>query len=256
MKNKTCILYCNCGAGIISEEKQKKLKHNFEEIQADVYELHDLCACSISEKDFLNDIGKTYENKFVVACYPRAVKNLLKQNDIDFGEFEILNFRVTSAEQIKNKIISDFQLSLGISNYQVKKSELKVPAWFPIIDKSLCTLCGQCSRFCLFGVYSYNKKSLNVVNPLACKNNCPACGRTCPASAIIFPRLPENSVLSGAEPNKEKVEKPDGNGSLFTLLNERNSARKNIFRQGFVKLAEEERNKALEELKKGFTKKE
>ena len=257
MKNKTCILYCNCGAGLISEEKQEKLKQNFEKIQIDVYELHDLCACSLTEKNFLNDIGKTYQNKFVVACYPRAVKNLLSQNGIDFGEFETLNFRESTVDQINDKLLNDFHLSSGNANYQIKKSPLKVPAWFPVIDHSSCTLCGQCSRFCLFGVYEYNKKSLNVVNPLACKNNCPACGRTCPASAIIFPRLPENSVLSGAEPNEEKItQKPEGNGGLFVLLNERNNARKNIFRQGFIKLAEEERNKALEELKKGLNKKE
>ncbi|NQU51254.1 MAG: hypothetical protein HQ522_01820 [Bacteroidetes bacterium] len=256
MKNKTCILYCNCGAGIISEEKQEKLKQSIGKFQTDVYELHDLCACSLTEKDFLNEVGKTYQNKFVVACYPRAVKNLLKQNKIDFGDFETLNFREASAEQINEKLKNDFNLSLGNASYQIKESKLKVPAWFPIIDNSLCTLCGQCSRFCLFGVYKFNKKSLNVVNPLACKNNCPACGRTCPASAIIFPRLPENSVLSGAEPNNEKVQKQEGNGSLFVLLNERNSARKNIFRQGFIKQAEKERNKALEELKKGLNKKE
>jgi ferredoxin len=129
----------------------------------------------------------------------------------------------------------------------VQISKLDVPAWFPVIDQSLCTLCGQCARFCMFGVYAYDKKSLTVVNPLACKNNCPACGRTCPASAIMFPRLAENSVLAGAEPGEKKTAVTGKEAGLFVLLNERNQVRRNIFRQGVIKMAEAERKKALEE---------
>ncbi len=254
--NKTCVLYCSCGAGLFSVEESGRLAQALNNFQLDIYELHDLCALSINEKEFLKTIGKKYDQKIVIACFPRAVKNMLKQSSIDFGKYEVINFREERVEKIIDKLDNQFNLPVGSANYQIKESELKVPAWFPVIDSSLCTLCGQCSRFCLFGVYKFNKKSLNVVDPLACKNNCPACGRTCPASAIIFPRLPENSVLSGAVPNNEKVQKQEGNGSLFVLLNERNSSRKNIFRQGFIKQAEKERNKALEELKKGLNKKE
>jgi len=102
----------------------------------------------------------------------------------------------------------------------------------------------------LFGVYSYDKKSLKVVDPLACKDNCPACGRTCPTQAIMFPRLAENTVLAGAEPGEKKVSVDKS--SLLTTLNQRNQNRKNIFRQGVVAQAEEERRKALEEFKMGM----
>jgi len=252
--NKTCVLYCSCGAGIFPEKESGQLTKALNNLQLDIFELHDLCALSINEKEFLRSIGKEYDQKIIIACFPRAIKNILKQGDIDFGKYEVINFREESVEKIINKLDNQFNLPAGNANYQIRESQLKVPAWFPVIDHSLCTLCGQCYRFCLFGVYKFNKKSLSVVNPLACKDNCPACGRTCPASAIIFPRLPEKSVLSGAEPSNEKTQKPEGNSSLFVLLNERNNTRRNIFRQGFIKQAEAERNKALEDLKKELNK--
>ncbi|MFW5754968.1 MAG: 4Fe-4S binding protein, partial [Tangfeifania sp.] len=140
-----------------------------------------------------------------------------------------------------------FQIPKGEARYQVQASDLDVPAWFPVIDESRCNLCGKCARFCLFGVYSYNKKSLKVVDPLACKDKCPACGRTCPTEAIMFPRLDENTVLAGAEPGEKKM--TIDKGSLLTTLNQRNQNRRTIFRQGVVQQAEEERKKAIAEFK-------
>ena len=255
MINNTAILFCRCGAGTISSEKSDELARTFQKFEADVYELRDLCALSVHEKDVLETMGKKYERKIIVACYPRAIRNMFRQSDVDFGDFEVLNFKELSVSQIVEKLEGECQLLEGEANFQIQISELGVPAWFPVIDESLCTLCGQCARFCLFGVYSYNKKSLKVVNPLACKNNCPACGRTCPASAIMFPRLDEKSVLAGAEfGDEQKVSNPK-QGSLLFTLNERNQVRKNIFRQGVVQLAQEERKKAMEEFKKDISKK-
>ena len=251
-----CILFCRCGAHVISEGKTDQLAEAFHKLDADVYELRDLCALSVNEKDVLQMIGEKYKRKVIVACYPRAVKNMLQQAGVDFGEFEVLNFKELSVEQILTKLKEEHQVQEGEARYQVQISELDVPAWFPVIDESLCTLCGKCARFCLFGVYSYDKKKLTVVNPLACKNNCPACGRTCPTSAIMFPRLAENSVLAGAEPKEKRAGATGKEGSLFVLLNERNQSRKNIFKQGVVQMAEEERRKALEEFKKSIRKKE
>jgi heterodisulfide reductase subunit A-like polyferredoxin len=241
----SCVLFCRCGAGVISSEKADQLAGAFHQLDTDVYELHDLCALSVHEKDVLQTIGDKYARKLVVACYPRAVKNLFRQAGVDFGEFEVLNFKELSTGQIVETLKTEYQLQEGKARYQVQISKLDVPAWFPVIDQSLCTLCGQCARFCLFGVYAYNKKSLTVVNPLACKNNCPACGRTCPTSAIMFPRLAENTVLAGAVPGEKKTAVTGKEAGLFVLLNERNQVRKNIFKQGVVQLAEMERRKAL-----------
>ena len=252
--NNTAILFCRCGAGVISSGKSDELAAAFQKFDTDVYELRDLCALSVHEKDVLQTIGKNYKRKLIVACYPRAVRNMFTQFGVDIGEFEVLNFKELSVYQIVEKLEGEYQLPKGEAQYQIQISELGVPAWFPVIDESLCTLCGQCAKFCLFGVYSYDKKNLKVVNPLACKNNCPACGRTCPASAIIFPRLDEKSVLAGAElGEKQDVSKPK-QGSLLFTLNERNQVRKNIFKQGVVQLAQEERKKAMEEFKKDIRK--
>ena len=251
MKQKNCLIYCNCGAGIITDEKKSSLAESLKKQNTEVFELHDICAISINEKDFLNSLENDYNKKFIVACYPRAIKNIFVQNNITFSNYEVINFRKLTAEKIIEALEENLEESSVLPKYEIKKSSLDVPAWYPVIDKSRCTLCGQCARFCVFGVYKFNKKSLEVVNPLSCKNNCPACGRTCPASAIIFPRLPENSTLSGAEPgseeNKTKSVPKEG---LFTLLNERNSGRRNIFKQGIMQQAEAEKLKAIEEFKK------
>lgn len=247
MENRSCILFCRCKAGIINPESLDRIAFGLKNLAADVFELHDLCALALHEKDFLNKLGKEFHQKIVIACYPRAIKNMFRQNGIEMGSFEVLNFKVLESETILSKLGNDFQIEKGEARYQVQISGLDVPAWYPVIDESLCTLCGKCARFCLFGVYSFDKKSLKVVEPLACKNNCPACGRTCPASAIIFPRLAENTVLAGDEPNGSKIALD--RGSLLSALNARNQNRRNIFRQGVVEQAEDERRKALEEFK-------
>ncbi|MCE4565461.1 4Fe-4S binding protein [Maribellus sp. CM-23] len=250
MERKTCVLFCRCKAKVISSESLDKMAEGLRNFDTDVFELQDLCAMTIHEKDVLNTIGKAFQQKIVVACYPRAVRNMFRQNGIEMGDVEVLNFKELSAEKIFAKLENDYQIQKGEARYQVQITDLNVPAWFPVIDESLCTLCGKCARFCLFGVYSYDRKSLKVVDPLACKDQCPACGRTCPTSAIMFPRLAETTVLAGDEPNGQKI--AIDKGSLLMTLNARNQNRRNIFRQGVVEQAEEERRKALEEFKTGL----
>ncbi|KAF0237849.1 MAG: 4Fe-4S binding domain [Prolixibacteraceae bacterium] len=250
MEKKSCVLFCRCKAGVVSNEMLDSVAEGLRGFDSVVFEMHDLCAFSIHGKDVLKAIGKEFKQKIVIACYPRAVKNMLRQAGVNFGGFEVLNFRELSPEMIFLKLENDLKLEKGEARYQEQITDLDVPAWFPVIDESLCTLCGKCARFCLFGVYSYDKKNLKVVNPLACKNNCPACGRTCPTLAIMFPRLAENTILAGAEPDGKKISIEKG--SLLMTLNERNQNRRYIFRQGVVQQAEIERQKAMAEFKMGM----
>jgi NAD-dependent dihydropyrimidine dehydrogenase PreA subunit len=256
MEKRTCVIFCRCGAGL-NADRELRLAETLKGLPADVYELHDLCGFSLNEKEFLENIGREYAHKIIVACYPRAVKCLFIQNKISFGSYEVINLREEPENTVAGKIRVLPGMEEGRADYTVKISGLKVPSWYPVVDTSRCTLCGQCSRFCLFGVYRFDKKSLSVVSPLSCKNNCPACGRACPSSAIIFPKVPEASILAGAEPYEaQEVIRSGSNSVLFEKLRERNKNRKSIFESDLVKLAEEEKQKVLEELKKQESKKD
>lgn len=247
MAVKQCLIYCRCGGGNVAENLHGQLFPLFQEADADVFELHDLCAYSVNEKEVLNSISEKYQKKVIIACYPRAIKHMFIQGGINFGDFDFISFKELNPGQIGSKLKEIFSFGKGTYQYKVLKNSLDVPAWFPIIDYSRCTHCGKCARFCLFGVYQFKNKSLSVVNPLACKNLCPACGRTCPSSAIIFPRLAEKTALAGGQPGIIKID-TEGQ-SLFAQLNDRNKNRRNILRQGVIQQAEEERRKALSEIR-------
>ena len=247
--SKSCILFCNCGAGVISSEKSNQIKKMVGSFDADLYQLDDFCGIVLNRKDFIRPIDQKYDRKIMVACYPRAIKSLLAQNDLELSGLEVLNFRELSVAEIESKLRNDFLFTEGKSSETTIESGLDVPAWYPVIDQPLCIDCGKCFKFCLFGVYTFGNKQLKVVNPLACKNNCPACGRNCPTSAIIFPRLKETGVLAGAEPGAEpKAKEFAMDSSLISTLNQRSAMRRNIFRAGLIEQAEAERQKALEEL--------
>ena len=248
---KSCILFCNCGAGVITPEKSQQIRAMLGNLDADLYELQNFCGIVLNRKDFVKAIDQKYAQKVMIACYPRAIKNLLAQNDLELSGLTVLNFREFSVGDIEAKLKSEFSFTEGRGSELVVESGLDVPAWYPVIDQPLCINCGKCFKFCLFGVYTFTDKQLKVVNPLACKNNCPACGRNCPTSAILFPRLKENSVLAGAEPGAEPKVKAISGDSIISTLNQRSALRRNIFKAGLIEQAEAERRQAMEELKNG-----
>ncbi len=247
--SKSCILFCNCGAGVITSEKSQQIKSVLATLDVDLFGLDDFCGIALNRKDFVREIDRKYDRKIMIACYPRAIKSLLLQNDLELSGLELLNFRELAVADIESKLRHEFSFAQGMAVETNIESRLSVPAWFPVIDSPLCIDCGKCFKFCLFGVYSFGNKQLKVVNPLACKNNCPACGRNCPTSAIIFPRLKESGTLAGAEPGNEPQVQVLPSNNLISTLNQRSALRRNIFRNGLIELAEVERAKALEELK-------
>ena len=72
--------------------------------------------------------------------------------------------------------------------------------WYPVIDNDRCTHCFECVEFCLFGVFEVDgNRRVHVAIGDNCKTGCPACGRVCPAGAILFPRYPAGGPIAGAD---------------------------------------------------------
>jgi ferredoxin len=86
---------------------------------------------------------------------------------------------------------------------QALKEEYGVP-WYPVIDRSRCTGCGMCEDYCLFSVYSMDRKKpaherVQVSSPLHCKTGCPACARLCPTGALLFPFCADPALNGSVE---------------------------------------------------------
>jgi len=131
----------------------------------------DLCLESIS--------GRTIDaNTLVLACQTRAVCAM-------FGaDAACRDVRAADSAQVRDTVRS------------LERPADWIP-WFPVIDETRCVNCGKCADFCMFGVYEKVDGHFRVVHPAACKTDCPACARICPANAIIFPKSKEDR-LNGA----------------------------------------------------------
>lgn len=192
----------------------------------------DLCKAA-AEKDL--SLGKGFTE--IHACHPRAVRALFDFAGQPLAESVALHNH-------RNPVIQQ-------SNDPSMQSD---PAWYPVIEYDRCTSCGQCHEFCLFGVYSKTDEGRVVVsNPTRCKNNCPACARICPETAIIFPKVGE-SPINGAEITDEAARQANlkinvdeilGN-DVYATLNARKEKRQSLMNEKKLEKALEERRKCSE----------
>jgi len=246
------VLYCNCGGEIVSKEIKESISKFLYNEKVDAIQISDLCGLCVTEKPTIKKIFSTTEPTLVIACHPRAVKKLLDYAGFksDRDSLSFLNLRETSVNEVLVNLKAFCNEEPSIQTEHI--SEPGWPAWFPVIDYSRCTGCGQCADFCLFGVYEKTNDKVIVVNPKGCKNNCPACARICPHTAIIFPKFKQGGAISGSNSIDETAElqrqqqdlKSILGSDIYKALEQRKAKRQSIIREQAMKKALEERDNA------------
>ncbi len=224
------ITICTCSSRtFISSEAVAKVAASAHQAGIDVELVSDLCELCQNKADAVHAIAATT----IVACHPRAVKGIMAYAGED--SIDSLNLRSMSADEVL-KALGLEPAEVSHAATEVWKPQMaKMPcrlgddAWYPAIDKDLCAECGKCLEFCPFGVYEMVDDRIRVVRPHSCKNNCPACARTCPAGAIVFPKY-ERSPINGGEQQQEQAIKLDTKEIFAKTLRERLEQRKGILR--------------------------
>jgi len=193
------IIYCKCENNEqISESSREAISEFLANSSLDYVEVSDLCVHAALSTSFFDKITRN-SSLTIIACFPRSIQSLFKFAGIDLQGKQItfLNMRELHADEIISTISGMIGEKTG-KTYEIPEEDKRM-SWYPVIDYDLCTNCGQCMDFCLFGVYErMADKSIKVVKPENCKDNCPACARICPHVAIIFPKLKEKPI-NGAE---------------------------------------------------------
>ena len=254
------IIYCNCKGNIIDTERLEAIGNFVSKLNVPVVKLSDLCGVCAKQKGEIKNLFTGEDEILMIACYPRAVKLLLNSAGIetDGRPIHFINFRETDNDAIFNKV-QDFVINAGqSSSYTEIESDGEWASWFPAIDYERCTTCGQCADFCLFGVYEKTADKVTVVNPEGCKNNCPACARICPHTAIVFPKYKHGGAIAGdeaideiAEQQRQRQDMDDILGSdIYQALEQRKAKRRAIIKSEAMNRALEERERALQERKK------
>lgn len=252
------IIFCNCSGERIDAGLLRDIERHLGVLPFRVTRLSDLCGLAAKKKIKLADLFSTGDDCLVIGCHRRSM-------DILFGQAGDINIPVAGFNHI-NLIDSSFPEAAGlIDKFCGNQKGTPIitditegsewPSWYPLIDYSRCTSCGQCADFCLFGVYRKDEGRVTVVNPENCKNNCPACARICPATAIIFPKYRHGGAIGGSDEIDEHSEQQRqahdieeflGN-DIYKALQGRKLKRQSIIRKEAMKKAISERDRARDE---------
>lgn len=252
------IIFCDCKGEIIDVKTKESVHLHILSKEVDVIELSDICGLATTDKDSLKKIVMDGSEVLFLACHPRAVTMLLGYAGLDTASnwfFE--DMRSTPVDLIKNRIDLFLQENSSVKILQRIESDPSWPSWFPVIDYTRCTSCGQCADFCLFGVYEKIEETVKVVNPKGCKNNCPACARICPQIAIVFPKYNQDGAISGSDSFDELTEQHRQvadmekilGGDVYKALEERKKKRQSIIKADVLRKAMEERDIAMKQKK-------
>ena len=204
----TTLLLCRCThAATISADRREAVLAGLANCGRPVTVVDDLCGLAAGHGAWLKKFVDSAEGLVIVACHPRAVRGLLARTGANatLTQVKCFDLRRDSAESILETIASrDRSESPTTTADPPEEPAADAPdfwrPWFPVIDQDRCVNCRQCLEFCLFGVYETDGNGKVVVaHPDHCKNNCPSCARLCPHVAIMFPKIEEESPVSGTD---------------------------------------------------------
>lgn len=198
--------------------------------------LDDLCMAAARRDPVLREIAAAKEPE-IHACHPRAVRALFAFAGAPLPPgTRFHNLRCTAHDTPEPA-----QPNPGPP----------APGWYPVLEFERCTGCGQCLKFCLFGVYEKDPQgAIRVAQPGNCKNNCPACARICPVSAIIFPKAGEEPINGAEIPDPEARTSrikhhidTIRDGDPYSLLRARQGKRNTLLNRRRIEQAIEERRR-------------
>lgn len=244
--NKLYICECEHGPKV-NKKELATLKSHLEASNISHVVINDLCGICTSKKNMDLKLTKTSKN-IILGCKPKALNNLLQrtgaaEKEYNFEYHELNNFEIYSLNA------SEFEA--GEAKQVNYNGDWK--PWFPAIDYNACTSCQKCLNFCLFGVYNISDEGkVMVENPDKCKDLCPACARTCPTNAIVFPKHHESPIDGGktefAIAGGNILDEIQQTDNVYSLLaNRRKASGVSLLKTDQEKLAENERKRFSKE---------